>query len=322
MVTAGLLARMKRAAQRSQKAFGLVRTAFIAPNDLPEANTEQWRAILASMADGLMVVDSDLRILEWNEHFPEFTGVPEGVLRVGMALEDILRMQALAGEFGPCDVEQEARRRLALFKSGASTGTIERTRPNGQTMELRRTRMADGGFVTLYTDITARRQAEDQLRQAQKMEAIGQLTGGIAHDFNNLLTVILGNLEMALNELERSNPLRAQNKIEAAQGGARRAATLTQRLVAFARRQNLEAKPGDANKIVSGMSELIRHSLGTIGLETVLAGELWEAFIDPNQLENALLNLAINARDAMPDGGSVTIETANAHLDAAYAEAR
>jgi nitrogen-specific signal transduction histidine kinase/CheY-like chemotaxis protein len=188
-------------------------------------------------------------------------------------------------------------------------------------MELRRKPLAKGGFVTLYTDITDQRRIEDQLRQAQKMEAIGQLTGGVAHDFNNLLTVIVGNLEMARTALEGANPLRAQGKIEAAMSGAERGAMLTQRLLAFSRRQVLAPRPVDPNRIVSDMSELIRHSIGTISLQTILAGEIWHTIIDPNQLENVLLNLAINARDAMPHGGKITIETANAHLDAAYAAA-
>ncbi len=277
-------------------------------------------AILKGMPDGILVVDRDLRLVEWNEHFPEFAGVPSGMLRVGLDMSDILRAQAAAGEFGPVDVEAEVERRVALLRSGGSIGVIERVRPNGKTLELRRNLLPEGGFVTLYTDISARRQAETQLRQAQKMEAVGHLTGGVAHDFNNLLMVILGNLELAIQALGTSNLVRAQRKVEVAQGGAQRAAALTQRLLAFSRRQNLNPQPVDANKILSSMSELLRHSIGgSIELETVLAGDLWEAVVDPNQLENALLNLAINARDAMPDGGKVTVETANTFLDAAYA---
>jgi signal transduction histidine kinase/ActR/RegA family two-component response regulator len=267
-----------------------------------------------------MVLDSGLKLVEWNARFPAFAGVPKELLRTGLDLADILRAQAAAGEFGPVDVEAEVARRSALLRSGGSTGAIERTRPDGGTLELRRSPMSGGGFITLYTDISKRRQAENQLRQAQKMEAVGHLTGGVAHDFNNLLMVVLGNLELATQALETSDLLRAQRKIETAQGGAQRAAALTKRLLAFARRQSLEPQPVDANTIVSGMSEIIRHSIGGgIQLETVLAGGLWGAVVDPNQLENALLNLAINARDAMPAGGKVTIETANAHLDAAYA---
>ena len=277
-------------------------------------------AILKGMPDGILVVDGDFRLVEWNDHFPEFAGVPSGMLRVGQDLSDVLRAQAEAGEFGPVDVDAEVERRMDLLRSGGSTGVIERTRPNGNTMELRRNLLPEGGFVTLYTDVTARRQAEIQMRQAQKMEAVGHLTGGVAHDFNNLLMVILGNLELAVQALGTPDLVRAQRKMEVAQGGAQRAAALTQRLLAFARRQSLDPQPVDANKVVSSMSELLRHSIGgSIELETVLAGGLWEAVADPNQLENALLNLAINARDAMPDGGKVTVETANTSLDAAYA---
>ena len=284
------------------------------------AQAAKMAAILKGMPDGIMVLNGDLRLVEWNDHFPEFAGVPSGMMRVGLDYSEVLRAQAAAGEFGPVDVDAEVERRMALLRSGGGTGVIERSRPNGNTLELRRSPLPEGGFVTLYTDISARRQAETQLRQAQKMEAVGHLTGGVAHDFNNLLMVILGNLELAVQALGSQNLIRAQRKVEVAQGGAQRAAALTQRLLAFSRRQTLDPQPVDANKIVASMSELLRHSIGNgIELETVLAGDLWEAVVDPNQLENALLNLAINARDAMPAGGKVTVETANTVLDAAYA---
>ncbi len=161
-------------------------------------------------------------------------------------------------------------------------------------------------------------QAQEQLRQAQKMEAVGQLTGGIAHDFNNMLAVVTGSLDL----LERRTPAedgRARRLISSAQEASKRAANLTRRLLAFSRQQPLEPEVLDVNKLVSGMSDLFRHSLGAdIRLETVLAGGVWPAFIDPNQLESVLLNLAVNARDAMPGGGHLTIETQNTHLDARY----
>jgi signal transduction histidine kinase/ActR/RegA family two-component response regulator len=288
---------------------------------LEQARTQKAKmdAIVASMPDGILVVDADLRLLEWNEHFPEFAGVPRDMLRAGLDLADVLRAQAAGREFGPVDVAAEVDRRIGLLRSGGSTGTIERKRPNGRVLELRRNLMSGGGFVTLYTDITERRQAEEQLRQAQ-VEAVGHLTGGMAHDFNNLLMVITGNLELALQALGRSDLIGADRRVRTAQGGTQRAAMLTERLLAFARRQPLAPQVVDANKIVSETSELVRHSIGAgIELETVLAGGLWEATIDPHQLENALINLAINARDAMPDAGKLTIETANTHLDASYA---
>ena len=167
-------------------------------------------------------------------------------------------------------------------------------------------------------EVAERSKAEAALRQAQKMEAIGQLTGGVAHDFNNLLTIVVGNVEMLLRNLP-PDAARMRRAADNALQGAHRAAALTQRLLAFARQQPLDPKPVDANKLVSGMSELLRRTLGeTISLEAVLGGGLWRTQADPNQLENAILNLAVNARDAMPDGGRLTIETANTHLDKAY----
>jgi PAS domain S-box-containing protein len=167
--------------------------------------------------------------------------------------------------------------------------------------------------------IAEREAAEQALRQAQKMEAIGQLTGGIAHDFNNMLAIIVGSLDLLSRRIGATDP-RARRYLDAATEGARRAATLTQRLLAFARQQPLNPKPIDVNQLVAGMSELVRRSIGSdVRLETVLAGGLWQSFADPNQLESALLNLAVNARDAMRDGGRLTIETQNAHLDARYA---
>ena len=174
------------------------------------------------------------------------------------------------------------------------------------------------GFAKVIRDITEKKALEDQLRQAHKMEAVGQLTGGIAHDFNNLLTIITGNLE----HLERLLPPTQPNRriIAGALRAASRATILTDRLLAFSRRQPLAPEVLSVNKLVAGMSDLMRRTIGeAILVETVLAGGLWPTFVDSNQLDNALLNLAINARDAMPDGGKLTIETANSHLDEAYA---
>lgn len=166
-------------------------------------------------------------------------------------------------------------------------------------------------------EVKERRQIEDALRQAQKMEAIGQLTGGIAHDFNNLLTVIMGNVETMQRRLPPDHEF--QRLIAAALRGAFRGAELTQRLLVFARRQPLAPEVVSPNKLVTGMSDLLRRALGeSVAIETVLAGGLWNIFADANQLENALINLAVNARDAMPNGGKLTIETANCYLDDTY----
>jgi PAS domain S-box-containing protein len=175
------------------------------------------------------------------------------------------------------------------------------------------------GFAKVTRDLTERRLIEEQLRQSQKMEAIGQLTGGVAHDFNNLLTVIVGNLETIWRHAPPEDG-KLRRAIDQVTRGAQRAVTLTQQLLAFSRRQPLNPKPTDINRLVAGMSDLVRRTIGeNISVETVLAGGLWRVEIDAHQLESALLNLAVNARDAMPEGGKLTIETANAHLDEGYA---
>jgi signal transduction histidine kinase/CheY-like chemotaxis protein len=180
----------------------------------------------------------------------------------------------------------------------------------------------------LENEARRRRESEETLLQAQKMESVGQLTGGIAHDFNNMLTVIIGNLETLQRRLTRAQPnglsieaLTALAKpAELALQGAHNASKLTHRLLAFARRQPLAPVRADLNKILSGVSDLLRRTMGEmIVFETVLAAGLWPTFVDVNQLENAVLNLAVNARDAMPNGGHLTIETANSYLDEAYA---
>jgi signal transduction histidine kinase/CheY-like chemotaxis protein len=178
--------------------------------------------------------------------------------------------------------------------------------------------------ASLEEQVTSRTRAlvaaEDALRQSQKMEAIGQLTGGIAHDFNNLLTGIIGSIDIVHRRIEANRMTDAPRFLNAASTAAYRAAGLTNRLLAFARRQSLDAKSTDVNALVSGMEEMLRRTLGEdVGLQVSLDEEIWPAMLDANQLENAILNLAINARDAMPNGGFLTIETENAALDEDYA---
>ena len=176
-------------------------------------------------------------------------------------------------------------------------------------------------------DITAERAAEEELlsaqealRQSQKMEAIGQLTGGIAHDFNNLLTGIMGSLDLVRRRMAANKMDDIARFMDAASSSAMRAGALTHRLLAFARRQSLDTRPSDINRLVASMEDLLVRTLGErIELQCTLADDLWTALTDANQLESALLNLAINARDAMPNGGSLVIETANIRFDPDYA---
>jgi PAS domain S-box-containing protein len=172
------------------------------------------------------------------------------------------------------------------------------------------------GFAKVTRDLSEKRAIEEQLRQSQKMEAVGQLTGGLAHDFNNLLTGISGSLEMMQIRFAQGRTGEFDRYCMAAQGAVKRAAALTHRLLAFSRRQTLDPKPTNVNRLLAGLEELIRRTVGpVVNVEVVGASGLWSTLIDPNQLENAVLNLCINARDAMPDGGKLTIETANKWLD-------
>jgi signal transduction histidine kinase len=173
----------------------------------------------------------------------------------------------------------------------------------------------------LLAEMSARAAAEERAVQMQRMEAVGQLTGGIAHDFNNMLAIVIGNLDMAQRRIAQGRP-DVVRYVENALDGARRGAALTRRLLAFARRQPLEPLVTDVNSLVAGMSELLHRTLGErVHLECVIAAGLWRTCVDPGQLEAGIINLAVNARDAMPEGGRLTIETANAFLDEAYAEA-
>jgi signal transduction histidine kinase/CheY-like chemotaxis protein len=186
-------------------------------------------------------------------------------------------------------------------------------------LEEKATRSWRDTAALLQSEMEQRQRVEEQLRQAQKMEAVGRLTGGVAHDFNNLLTIVIGSLDLLSRRMKDADP-RHQALVRNAVDGATRAAALTARLLAFSRQHPLDPKPLDANALISGMSTLLERSLGeTVSIKVALAGGLWTTFADPNQLENALLNLSVNALDAMPDGGKLTVETGNASLDDTYA---
>lgn len=194
--------------------------------------------------------------------------------------------------------------------------TLARAKEKQERIVAERTAELGEANARLRGEMLERARAEEQLRHAHKMEALGQLTGGVAHDFNNLLTVVIGNIESIQRRLGSSGDSIIRDYAGFAMQGARRAAALTQRLLAFARGQPLEPQTADVNKVLSGMSELFVRTLGErVTIETVFADGLWSTEVDPNQFESILLNLAANSRDAMPEGGTLTIETANVTLD-------
>jgi PAS domain S-box-containing protein len=216
------------------------------------------------------------------------------------------------GLVNPGDLEMEYRIR---HKDGSTRWVLSRghTYFDAAGKAVRRTGVG--------VDMTKQRTLEEQFRQSQKMEAVGQLTGGLAHDFNNLLTGISGSLEMLQTRVAQGKHDAIDRYVTAAQGAARRAAALTHRLLAFSRRQTLDPKPTDVNRLISELEDLVRRTVGPlVEIEVVGADGLWPVLVDPNQLENALLNLCLNARDAMPYGGRITIATGNHELDAAAAD--
>jgi PAS domain S-box-containing protein len=202
----------------------------------------------------------------------------------------------------------------------------ERLRQLNETLEERvssRTAELKQAHDAVMAEVEQRERAEEQLRQSQKMEAVGQLTGGLAHDFNNLLAGIAGSLELLQLRVAQGRTAELGRFIVTAQESAARAAALTHRLLAFSRRQTLEPKPTAVNSLAAGMSELIARTVGpSVTMQITEAPDLWVTLVDPNQLENALLNLCINARDAMPDGGRILIEAGNLALDGRAARMR
>jgi signal transduction histidine kinase/DNA-binding response OmpR family regulator len=269
------------------------------------------RATLDNTREGILAFDGGGRLTAWNERALALFGLPAQLGQRG----------ALATAFGGALGAPSGQ---ALFEPPApgapEHAAAEPFAVGGRDLECYRGRMAAGGFIVSCADVTQRNRSEAMARQAQRMEAIGHLTGGIAHDFNNLLQVIRANLDLLRPTLATNET--AVRRLNDAQFGAERGARLTRQLLAFARRQPLEPIAVDLGRLVRDMANLLRRTLGeTIEVETVVAGGLWNTLVDPGQIENALLNLAVNARDAMPAGGKLTIELGNAALDEAYAAA-
>src|ERR1700730_7581158 len=285
----------------------------------------QLNALVEAVTDyAIYMMDADGKVTTWNP----------GAKRIkGYSADEII-----GKDFSVfyTDADRRTERHLPALKTAAREGRYEaegwRVRKDGSRFWVNalvypiRGETGDlTGFVKITRDITERLRQQDALErarnaalQSQKLEAVGQLTGGVAHDFNNLLTSILGTADL----LQRRDDLleEVRNYLSTIIRSAERGASLTQRLLAFSRRQMPEPRLVDVNRLVGGMSDLLRRTLGeSVSIETILAGGLWKTLVDPNQLENALLNLAINARDAMGSGGKLTIETGNTYLDDEYA---
>lgn len=286
--------------------------------------------------EGIVRCDDILEDPRYGKNDPHF-GMPKGHLPVRsyLAVPVASRSGEVVGGlfFGhsePGIFTERSEQVLANLSTQAAIAIDNARLFQSAQRELSQRRIAEAALqelnATLEEQVVERtrelREREEALRQAQKMEVVGQLTGGVAHDFNNLLQIVVGNLEILLRNLPTDSG-RLRRSADNAMNGARRAATLTQRLLAFSRRQPLDPRPLNPNKLVSDMSELLHRTLGeTIAVETVLAAGLWRIEADANQLESAILNLAVNARDAMPDGGKLTIETANTRIDENYALAQ
>jgi signal transduction histidine kinase/CheY-like chemotaxis protein/CHASE3 domain sensor protein len=269
------------------------------------------QATLDNIRDGVAVFDNDGKLVAFNNNFFGCMGFPEEMAVPGTPISRFAELSR---------TRKHATFEELPYASGEGGGNYANLNIGDRFVEAYRNHVPNGGFLVACLDVSARVRSEVALRQSQKMETIGQLTGGVAHDFNNLLQVISANLDLLAGDLQKDSRTggRLQNAISAVERGSR----LTAQLLAFARRQTLAPRATNLGRLINDMTDLLRRTLGErIEVESSVAGGLWNTLIDQNQLENAILNLAINSRDAMPDGGRLTIEVANAFLDEAYAHA-
>ena len=270
------------------------------------------QATLDSVREGIAYFSSTGVLCAFNGAFFELLGLPAGLARARSSrLEEFAALESGL---------PAAARIFAPPAAGQRPSEIRHMARAGRDLEVYSVPVPSGGFLIGVVDVTARLGAEAMVRQSQKMEAIGHLTGGVAHDFNNLLQVISANLDLASAEADPGAEPRLRERLQNAAAAVARGSRLTGQLLAFARRQTLEPRSINLGRIIGDVSEMLRRTLGErIEVETVIAGGLWNTLADPNQVENVILNLAVNARDAMPDGGKLTLEVANAMLDDAYA---
>ncbi|HVU20020.1 MAG TPA: CHASE3 domain-containing protein [Rhizomicrobium sp.] len=262
---------------------------------------------LDTIRDGIAMFASNGDLCVFNAQFFGLLAIPTEFAHKGARLTDIRAA-----------VQEAVRPLLDEGRAEEWEQGYRRVSMSARELDVYRSPVPTGGVVVAVVDVTARVEAELVARQAQKMEAVGHLTGGVAHDFNNILQVIGANLERVVRE--RALSPEAAERIQSALDAVANGAKLTSQLLAFARRQPLDPRSTNVGRTIQDMTELLRRTLGeSIEVECVVAGGLWNTLIDPSQIESAILNLSINARDAMPNGGKLTLEVANAFLDDAYA---
>ena len=294
----------------------LAAAAYLVRNNVRLAEAERMRAheaavlraTLDNVRDGVAYFAADGRLSAFNREFFRLLDFPDALAQDRTTLAQFARYE-----------KDRPRAVLVAPHPGEATGPI-RLSWGGRELEIYRAPVAGDGFLIGVLDLTARIKAENMVRQSQKMEAIGHLTGGVAHDFNNLLQIISANLDLAAASPEiKANPPLAR-RVENAMIAVSRGSRLIGQLLAFARRQALEPRSVNLGRVIGEMTDLLGRTLGeNIEVEAVIAGGLWNTLADPNQVETTILNLAINARDAMAGGGKLTLEAANAYLDDAYA---
>jgi signal transduction histidine kinase/CheY-like chemotaxis protein len=294
----------------------LIAAVMLVRNNLSLAQAEKSRANEAAILqatvdtvrDGIAYFTAEGLLCAFNSNFFRLLDLPADLARLQITkLADLQAVEA-----------SRPQRILAPPAEGQGPLDTQHIAWAGRELDIYRAHVETGGFLIVVMDVTARIRAENMVRHSQKMEAIGHLTGGVAHDFNNLLQIISANLDLTSSEA-RDNP-ELGRRLQNAMGAVSRGSRLTGQLLAFARRQALQPRSVDLGRLIRDMTDMLRRTLGErIEVEAVIAGGLWNTLADPSQIENVILNLAINARDAMPDGGKLTLEVANAHLDDAYA---
>ena len=322
--SARLTARLQRAAATEERitltfvvgsiiaALALLTGAFLLGLAYRRAaiSEQVLQATLDSVREGVGALDQRSRLRAWNKSFLSMLGLAGRDLRPGALLP--------LKEADTNELSQRVREVGMAAQATNRPVLVEHQEERGTSVEIFHNPMADGGYVLTLLNVTERRQVEEALRQAQKLESMGQMTGGVAHDFNNLLTVIIGSLGLLRRTIGRDD--KASERIDMISIAAERAARLTRQLLAFARRQPLQPEIVNLDHVMQETLPLVRRAVGeSITVECITAGGLWNTTVDTSEFQSAVLNLAINARDAMPDGGKLTIEMANAALDDAYA---